>query len=73
MIENTWKDETGWGNQPLTLNNVYTYLFNGYIRDTAYGNGTLAIVKSNTGPMTLVGDNIFLYRRHHGFRGPLDI
>ena len=57
VIENTW-NESGYGNCTLTVNNSANCTFNGYLRDTAYGSGTLALAKSGAGTLTLSGSNI---------------
>jgi autotransporter-associated beta strand protein len=57
VIENT-QDQTGVSNVTVTVNNSTDYSFNGALRNTATGSGTLAFIKNGTGAQTLSGSNI---------------
>nr|WP_255627121.1 autotransporter outer membrane beta-barrel domain-containing protein [Phyllobacterium sp. KW56] len=57
VIEGT-ESQVGIGNSTLTLTGSGSYSFNGFMRDTAGGSGTLALVKSGTGTQTLSGSLI---------------
>ncbi len=57
VIENS-QAETGVGNGTLTVNTTSAgdaFSFNGYLRNTSSGSGTLALVKAGPGTLTLVG------------------
>ena len=54
VIEGT-ESQIGIGNSTLTLTGSGSYSFNGFMRNTAGGSGTLALVKSGTGTQTLSG------------------
>ena len=56
VIENTWSEIAS--NVVLTINNSANCSFNGVLRGTCSGSGTLALVKTGTGTQTLVGGNI---------------
>lgn len=56
VIENTWGESNA--NCTMTVNNAADNLFRGYFRDTAVGSGTLALVKTGAGTLTLSGGNI---------------
>ena len=57
VIEGT-ETQIGIGNSTLTLTGSGSYSFNGFMRDSFTGSGTLALVKSGTGTQTLSGANI---------------
>ena len=57
VIENT-QDQTGVSNVMLTVNNSADCSFNGALRNTATGSGTITLVKNGTGTLTLSGSNI---------------
>ncbi len=54
VIENT-EYEPGIGNGTLVVNNTADYYFNGYLRDSAGGSGTLSLVKTGSGKLTMTG------------------
>ena len=54
LLENT-EGETGVSNGDLIVNNSTDCLFNGYLRDTANGSGTFALVKNGPGTLTIDG------------------
>lgn len=53
VIENT-QDQAA-GNATLTINNSNNYTYGGYIRDHSGGTGTLALIKSGSGTLTITG------------------
>ena len=58
VIEISW-DDTGCGPAVLTVDNSVDCSFNGVIRDTYIGEGTLALAKAGAGKLTLVGDAVY--------------
>jgi autotransporter-associated beta strand protein len=54
VIENT-ETETGVGNGTLIINNTADYFFNGYLRDSSGGSGTMSVIKTGEGKLTLDG------------------
>ena len=56
-IENT-EGETGVLSSTLTINNSSDCYYSGYIRNTAWGSGTLGLIKSDIGTLTLVGGGV---------------
>ena len=56
-IENS-SQETGDGNGILTVNNATDCFYNGFLRDNNLGSGTLALVKTGPGTLTLSGFGI---------------
>jgi autotransporter-associated beta strand protein len=57
VVENTWSETAA--PVTLTINNSTDCSFNGFLRDSASGSGTLNIVKTGTGTQTLSGDFIY--------------
>ena len=57
VIEDTWND-SGYGPATLTVNNSTDCSFNGLMRDTWSGSGTIALIKTGTGTQTLIGGSI---------------
>ena len=57
VIENS-SQETGVGNGTLTVNNAADCFYNGFVRDNYLGSGTLALVKTGPGTLTLSGFGI---------------
>ena len=55
-IENT-EGESGVGNGTLVVNNTDDCSYSSYIRDTAGGSGTIALVKTGPGKLTLPSGN----------------
>jgi autotransporter-associated beta strand protein len=55
-IENT-EGETGVGNGTLIVNNTEDCSYSSYIRDTAWGSGTLSLVKAGPAKLTLPSSN----------------
>ena len=62
VIENT-QTETSGGTGTLTVNTAdgLNYVYNGTLRNTASGSGTLALVKDGPGMLTLQGANCGQY------------
>lgn len=56
IVENT-ETETGIGNSTLTINNSVDCTYYGFLRNSAGGSGTLALVKNGTGTQTIVGND----------------
>jgi autotransporter-associated beta strand protein len=54
LIENT-ETEGSVGNGVIYVNNSANYTFNGYLRDSAGGSGTLALVKDGAGTLRIEG------------------
>jgi fibronectin-binding autotransporter adhesin len=57
VIENTW-GETGYGAATLTVTNSADGSFNGYLRDSVYGDGTIGLIKAGAAKLTLSGTNV---------------
>jgi fibronectin-binding autotransporter adhesin len=57
VIENT-ENHAGFGASTITLTGSGTYSFNGIMRNTASGSGTIALVMNGTGTQTLSGAGI---------------
>ncbi|MBN2579004.1 MAG: autotransporter-associated beta strand repeat-containing protein [Pirellulales bacterium] len=58
VIQNTFDETDVTQTSTLTVNNAADCSFNGYLRNTRYGTGLLALAKSGAGTLTLSGGNI---------------
>ncbi len=58
VIQNTFDETDVTQKSTLTINNANNFSFNGYLRNTRTGTGTLALAKNNAGTLTLSGGNI---------------
>jgi fibronectin-binding autotransporter adhesin len=57
VLENT-EGEGGIANGTITVGNSSDCAYNGYMRDSSGGSGSLALIKSGTATLTLAGSNI---------------